>query len=79
MFIIFATYFLGLWYGAKELVDDHEKNPNCVNEGNCGITGGQVLVSPPTPGTDTHSHTQPHTQRPGWACCSCTKRDCAAI
>ena len=44
LFIIFASYGLGMWYGAKEIVDDHEAHPDCVYAGNCKVNGGDVLV-----------------------------------
>lgn len=44
LFIIFASYGLGMWYGAKEIVDDHEAHPDCVSAGNCKVNGGDVLV-----------------------------------
>ncbi|KAM3576986.1 hypothetical protein VYU27_001127 [Nannochloropsis oceanica] len=44
LFIIFASYGLGMWFGAKEIVDDHEAHPECVEAGTCNINGGDVLV-----------------------------------
>ena len=44
LFIIFASYGLGMWFGAKEIVEDHEANPGCVETGTCKVNGGDVLV-----------------------------------
>jgi ATP-binding cassette, subfamily B (MDR/TAP), member 1 len=44
LFVIFASYGLGMWFGAKELVDYRNAHPYCFYEMNCKINGGDILV-----------------------------------